>query len=1490
MLELNRILLRNFGPSEARYENVDLDLSGAGEPVAQPGLLGGNEEGRVETRPAAASLLLLPNGGGKGILFHALQTTITPFRHRDNESLRKFAVSMRQPSHVVLEWANRANGQLLVTAQILALTGSGEIARRFYTFRPGPVLDADRLPFTHDGKWTDYDAYLSQLDDLKTNSALEFQTKRTLEAWEQLEATLGIDPDLFGVQWRMNAEEGAASSAIARTSGSKFVEWLLRQVTPAEKYQAIEDRFRDYRGEVGRHDSLRGQHTYTTVMERECEAVDRAGNTRREKDRDHQAAADRLAGLNQAIGRRVSAVVVETATLASQLETVKASKEVCDAQLDLARRRRGHVQMAELQLQRREKQQQVETITEQIDPARIEADAWPAVDILIDQRATVKQHGSVQQDLTRAEGAVKAATSRLDQAGAKARAGYAIVIDQDQETLKRLDVEGQHETGRIRTMRDEANQLRTTIARTETEAQQHQRQIENADGALRRARETGLVDAEESAADAAGRLTKTVASYETRLQSAETDLEEAETEADHASTAAAERRTEAAEAGAEANARERDLAHIRAEAASIVAGALVSEISETDRAELDAADPLTWLDDHSQHLERQCQTTATLIETQQRAPRRDIEAAERLLSALDTSAGLLPPRDAVESILRLLNDHKMAAVSGWQWLSDNCASGDHPRTIAAHPDLVEGVVVNDDDAVAQARQLVDEAKMLPQAAVVIAASACFEPDPSALDSARFVPRPTPALHDTDEAERERLTIEARLTEARDRLTGLQERLSAVQSLQRDLGAWRGRLQGHSATTWIEQTTAALSRARELKDAAETAANRAAASAEAVKTARAAREALAAELPALRGRCERAAALADQLVEVEPLGPEIYRINTDNTRRRAQIVALGEQVDDAERANGERMRHTSEVRHRLAVNRTAREAIVCTPDAERHQAAGTETLAPLADLVADLERAQTAFKEAEIGIDLRDQAIRVERRLTELQTKWGKLDQKVRTRAEDLIADPRATSAAERRIATEDAHRRFEDLKSTKHLYVEQLGRIDERLKAAGPTQGRARWLSDDEQRDEWTPATANEVAELLATADRMISEHTAACRKAAAELQSLSQQLSRRNEYLQQLKVIHSRTTEAASDIDRPAPPGPTQVPEAIPELEAAAGETIASYRTSGKETRKALATLREAVSRMERANERQEFSALGLSIQKQIKEFPPEQYVVKAAAWVEALRTYRGAIDLELDQADERRHHVVRYLKEHAIGALRLLRRTSGTARVPDGDSPWAGTSFLEIRFTNPSEETIAGCARSTVDRLAHQTSASGGIDLILSCMREAVPTGFAVKILKPTPTGSTTTMVSIERMKTEFSGGQELTGSILVYCVLALLKNADGVKRRDAHGGTLFLDNPLGRANADYLMHLQFAIARAMNVQLICTTPLSEDRAIGHFPLQIHMINDATVRQGTSLIRIAERARSAIAPPPFDPDPNAPAPTGIIGAARLHNKDSAP
>ncbi len=71
-------------------------------------------------------------------------------------------------------------------------------------------------------------------------------------------------------------------------------------------------------------------------------------------------------------------------------------------------------------------------------------------------------------------------------------------------------------------------------------------------------------------------------------------------------------------------------------------------------------------------------------------------------------------------------------------------------------------------------------------------------------------------------------------------------------------------------------------------------------------------------------------------------------------------------------------------------------------------------------------------------------------------------------------------------------------------------------------------------------------------------------------------------------------------------------------------------------------------------------------------------------------------------------------------------------------------------------------------------------------------------------------------------------------------------GAKHR--HAGTLFLDNPIGRANATYLLELQRAVLDALGVQLLYTTGLFDTTALAEFPLVIRLRNDADLRAGRS------------------------------------------
>jgi hypothetical protein len=116
---------------------------------------------------------------------------------------------------------------------------------------------------------------------------------------------------------------------------------------------------------------------------------------------------------------------------------------------------------------------------------------------------------------------------------------------------------------------------------------------------------------------------------------------------------------------------------------------------------------------------------------------------------------------------------------------------------------------------------------------------------------------------------------------------------------------------------------------------------------------------------------------------------------------------------------------------------------------------------------------------------------------------------------------------------------------------------------------------------------------------------------------------------------------------------------------------------------------------------------------------------------------------------------------------------------------------------------------------------------------------------------------------MSDVFSGGQLLTAAIALYCTMAALRANDRGQAKLRHAGTLFLDNPIGRANATYLLELQRAVADALGVQLLYTTGLFDTTALAEFPLIIRLRNDADLRMGQKFISVEEHLRPGLPRP---------------------------
>ena len=135
-------------------------------------------------------------------------------------------------------------------------------------------------------------------------------------------------------------------------------------------------------------------------------------------------------------------------------------------------------------------------------------------------------------------------------------------------------------------------------------------------------------------------------------------------------------------------------------------------------------------------------------------------------------------------------------------------------------------------------------------------------------------------------------------------------------------------------------------------------------------------------------------------------------------------------------------------------------------------------------------------------------------------------------------------------------------------------------------------------------------------------------------------------------------------------------------------------------------------------------------------------------------------------------------------------------------------------------------------------------------------MPKGVRVEMLKPDAV-LRTERVRVSEIRDIFSGGQQLTAAIILYCTMAALRANDRGHGRRRHSGVLFLDNPIGRASAGYLLDLQLHVAQALGVQLIYTTGLFDTDALSVFPLIIRLRNDADLRAGLKYLALDSQVR---------------------------------
>ncbi|MER6195160.1 hypothetical protein [Streptomyces cyaneofuscatus] len=866
-----------------------------------------------------------------------------------------------------------------------------------------------------------------------------------------------------------------------------------------------------------------------------------------------------------------------------------------------------------------------------------------------------------------------------------------------------------------------------------------------------------------------------------------------------------------------------------------------------------------------------------------------VTAAERRLFDLRTAAaddarilgalgegGLLPPGPDVLATVEYLGEHGIPALPGWRYLAQAVDPADHAAVLAARPELVDGVVITDPDAHSRARDVLGSAALLPRSAVAVGTAAALlapVPHPGTGSDAQhdgvFLVPPNPAMHDEHAADEERHALRSRAAARDEDIRTLAARLSGDRALASRIGSWRadcppGMLAelaeaAATARTAAEHAEAVLAEARTARaEADEAAADTARVREERQEAAQRARRVA----DALAGLAHRLRERARWQVRLRELVDEA----AESEARAAVCLDLARSADEDRRAA---QRAGDDARRTARALRAERAEIAGAPEI-LPEPDGTKPRTALPTLREAYRAASQLYEKVGVGADLRAEQARAESDESAALAELDRLTNKVRTRAAQLLEGTDGADGPSRQAAAARAESHVQLLETRASTASEQLGRY----------RGEAERLAPDDERphhtelpDELVPADAEQAQALLRTATGELSAATAALDTARAAHSELLH--------------AHRTAEDSAGGFDETAAllrdllrdhgaedgtEGPDPYPGTLEEARQSAAEARRSLRGCTTDLSAAESAVREASDILVRHANSTRYEQVRTPARQQIRELPASALPEHAQKWADAFAPRLRVLTDELVQLERNRDSIVDRLRGLVESALATLRSAQRLSQLPEGLGEWSGQEFLRIRFEEPDQATLTERLGEVIDEATHAALKKNsdlrrdGMSLLLRGVEAALrPKGIAVEILKPDAV-LRAERVPVGQMGDVFSGGQLLTAAIALYCTMAALRSNDRGRDRHRHAGTLFLDNPIGRANATYLLELQRAVSDALGVQLLYTTGLFDTTALAEFPLVIRLRNDADLRAGLKYISVEEHLRPGL--PQQDPD----------------------
>ncbi|MFJ4951883.1 hypothetical protein [Streptomyces sp. NPDC088760] len=1519
MYELSRVRLYSIGPAGARYADTVLDLRGVGEPVPDPAPTQAEffeeEPSGPPRRPAPAGVLFLENGGGKSVLLKLIFSVMLP-GHRNTLGgassgvLRKFLLA-DDCGHVALEWQHVLTGECVVVGKVSEWRGRQvssdprKFAEAWYSFRPGPGLSLDSLPVAEStavrpsaegtsgaqGRRRTMKGFRDALMEAgKAYPHLEVHWEEIHDRWIEHLGDLGLDPELFRYQREMNADEGEAAGLFAVKKDSDFTDLLLRAVTDTRDTDGLADLVSGFGNKLGRRAELIAERDFTAgsvdLLGRIVEAAEA-----RARARDVHTGAERR---TRTLALRLSARAVQERIRAADLAQRVTAAAYAVTHSEGARERSSLIaaelayRHASLALAAAEKSAAAQK--RELADARTLHSAWQAAEAVLRHRAAADRVARVSAAIQEAErdaapalaARAKAAVDLVRALHAAAESAESLANEEEERSAALQEVsdsayrDSTAAATEAQRARSEAGHLRQRLAEVEQETAEAVRAgwlDDSAPDADPARAALAASDAEKTAVaawDAAREAARKATEHAREAASAESRAELTAARAADAATAA-ERAHEAERRLAESLAAEERLAELLSlPGAPGTARVPAPRTEGSDGTRAPAANPAQGvltpeeLDRFADELRELLDEAVSTAERHLFDLRTAAADDARILGALG-DGGLLPPGPDVLATVEFLGEHGIPALPGWRYLAQAVDPADHARVLAARPELVDGVIITDPDTHARAREALGDAALLPRSAVAVGTAAALLAPPPAAGAAAgdvFLVPPNPAMHDEHAADEERQALRARATERDEEIRALAARLGKDRELAARLASWRtgcpaGRLTelaraAEEARAFAQEAEGELAEARAARaEADETAAEAAQIRDERQEAAQKARRAA----DALAGLAFRLRERAGWQVKLRELADEAAE-----SEARAQSCLERARAADEDRRAAQRA--ADDARRTARALRAERSEIAGAPD----DVPVADDDAPKASLPALREAYRAAsqvYEKVGVGADLRAEQARAESDESAARAELDRLSNKVRTRAEQLLQSPDGSDGPSRQAAAARAEELVQLLETRMSTASEQLGRLRGETERHAPEEGEAH----TELPEELVPRDAEHAQALLRTATGELAARTEAlaeAREAHAELldahRAAEDAAGGFDETAAMLRdLLREHTAEEEQEETEP-------YPGTLEEARHSAAEARRSLRGCAADLSAAEAAVREASDVLVRHANSTRYEQVRTPARQQIRELPASALPEHAQKWADAFAPRLRVLTDELAQLERNRDSIVDRLRGLVESALATLRSAQRLSRLPEGLGEWSGQEFLRIRFDEPDQATLTERLGEVIDEATRAAVKKNsdlrrdGMSLLLRGVAAALqPKGVAVEILKPDAV-LRAERVPVGQMGDVFSGGQLLTAAIALYCTMAALRSNDRGRDKHRHAGTLFLDNPIGRANATYLLELQRAVSDALGVQLLYTTGLFDTTALAEFPLVIRLRNDADLRAGLKYISVEEHLRPGL------------------------------